>query len=412
LTTHGIHDELYNMQWSLEQIHARDAWEVADGSAEVKVAIVDNAVRASHEDLVANRWVNLLEIADNQLDDDGNGFVDDIYGYDVADDDNNPEPPVGSLNSGNFTHGTHCAGIAAASTGNATGIASIGNGIRFISVKCTPDTYTTNTLTESYAGVDYAIAAGADIISMSFGSTHQFMTWNALIDAAAANNILMIAAAGNNDDETIFYPAGYDYVLAVGSTTTDDSKSSFSSYGSWVDVMAPGSGIYSTLPESGDTYGNLSGTSMACPLVAGLLKSTDPEMSVERLKNAIASGCENIDAQNPEYVGKMGAGRINAYRSIQRALLATEEVTKADGILKFYPNPNQGNFTIRAGADMNGTSQLTVFNQLGQNVYQQEISLSMERQEVPVQITGLSKGLYTIRLANGSEMQHATLVIE
>jgi len=401
-------------QWSLDKIHAAQAWEVAAGSARVKVAVVDNAILGSHEDLIANRWTNPLEIPDNQIDDDGNGFIDDVYGYDVADMDKDPEPPANALNTGNFTHGTHCAGIAAGTTGNGIGISSIGNGIQFISVKCTPDSYTTNTLTESYAGVDYAIAAGADIISMSFGGTHDYQTWQVLIQAAQEDGILMIAAAGNSNNETMFYPAGYTYVIAVGSTTLNDGKSSFSNYGNWVDVMAPGSGIYSTLPENGNTYGNLSGTSMACPLVAGLaglLKSTDTTMTVEKLRGLIFGGCDNIDAENEAYIGNIGAGRINAFRSMENAILGVETLTKAAN-LQLYPNPNNGRFTVAAEKGMEGEGTLLVFNALGQAVYQQDIALYDVAQAVPVHVDGLSKGFYTVRLISNNRMQNASLVIE
>lgn len=403
-----------SQQWSLEKINAAQAWNVAEGSSTIKVAIVDNAILASHEDLITNRWTNPLEIPNNHSDDDGNGFVDDIYGYDVADMDKNPEPPANALNTGNFTHGTHCAGIAAGTTGNGIGISSIGNGIQFISVKCTPDSYTTNTLTESYAGVDYAIAAGADIISMSFGGTHNYQTWDILIQAAQEEGILMVAAAGNSNNETVFYPAGYSYVIAVGSTALHDDKSSFSNFGEWVDVMAPGSGIYSTLPENGDTYGNLSGTSMACPMVAGLaglLKSTDPTMTVQKLKGLIFGGCDNINGENEAYIGKVGAGRINAFRSMENAILGVETLTKAEN-LKLYPNPNKGNFTIQAENGMEGEANLSVFNALGQAVYQQDIALFQAAQAVPVAIDGLNKGFYTIRLVSNNRMQHASLVIE
>ena len=132
------------------------------------------------------------------------------------------------------------------------------------------------------------------------------------------SGITFVAAAGNDNTSQVFYPAGYNYVISVASTTSSDSKSSFSNYGTWIDIAAPGSSIYSTIPNN--TYGTQSGTSMACPLVAGLcglLKSYNPALTPDEIENCLDQSADNIDAQNPSYVGDLGAGRINALGALQ-----------------------------------------------------------------------------------------------
>ncbi len=313
-------DPLTVNQYAITNINAQNAWSLSTGRRSVKVAIVDDEVRLDHEDLTANRWVNPNEIPNNGIDDDGDGYIDDVNGYDVADMDPDPNPPPTATNSFQ-THGTHCAGIADAVGNNSTGIASIGFGLSLIGVKCNPDTITSASLIYyAMEGVQYAIAANADVISMSWGGDGFSITDQNVFDAAWAQGIVMVAAAGNNSSSTIFYPAGYNHIVSVGSTTNTDVISGFSDFGSWVSVMAPGSGIYSTLAGSNSSYGYLSGTSMATPMVAGLcglIKSYDTLLTNAQIVSCLESSCDNIDAQNPGFIGQMGSGRINAFAALQ-----------------------------------------------------------------------------------------------
>ena len=293
-------------QYALDVIEAENAWDINKGSANVVIAIVDNGVNIDHEDLSGNLWVNSGEVPGNGFDDDLNGYTDDVNGYDAADRDGNPNPPAGAPFA--FTHGSHCAGIATADTDNGVGIASIGYSVSLMSVKATRDNSDGNTLSAAFEGVDYALTAGADIISMSFGSSSGLSTWDVLINQAQTQGVLMVAAAGNDNSEDVFFPAGYDYVVSVGATDPNDNRASFSNYGSTIDVMAPGTNILSCLHDGNNNYVQLNGTSMACPLVAGLtglLLSYDSSFSVQELKQFLASGCDNIDAQNPDFINKM-----------------------------------------------------------------------------------------------------------
>lgn len=331
-------------QWSLEKIDAEQAWDITTGTSSVVVAIVDNAVLHSHQDLVANRWINTTE--QNGIigfDDDLNGYTDDIYGFDVADGDGNPEPPSGTLNSSAFKHGTHVAGIAAAATNNNIGVASLGYNCRFMSVKCSPNSGTGDELPNAQDGVFYAMRAGADIISMSYGGSGGALVSELILNQAYAAGIVLIAAAGNQGTNDEHFPAVYSNVIAVGATDQNDAKASFSNYGNWVDVMAPGVNIYSTLPENGNTYGNLGGTSMATPLVAGLaalVLSNEPGFTPAQVKAKIQQGCENIDAQNAGLTGQLGAGRINAFHTLSP--VGVEETLSVNPF-QIYPNPVQNN---------------------------------------------------------------------
>jgi PKD repeat protein len=305
-------DPSYGSQWHLSTINASGAWNYYSTGSNIKIAIVDNAIDRNHQDLSGNLWVNPGEIASNSIDDDGNGYIDDINGYDVGDNDNNPNPPNNS-----FDHGTHCAGISSARSNNSIGIASMGYSCKLMCVKATSSSASPSSVTDGYDGVVYAVSAGADVISMSWGGSGSSTTAQNIITWASQQGAVLIAAAGNNNVNTMFYPAGYVECIAVAATSSNDGKASFSNYGSWIDVSAPGNNIYSTLPSNG--YGNMSGTSMACPLVAGLaglMLSLNPLLTPTDIRNCIQNNAVNINAQNPSYIGQLGSGRIDANASM------------------------------------------------------------------------------------------------
>ncbi|MFN8417383.1 MAG: S8 family serine peptidase [Cytophagaceae bacterium] len=325
-------NDVNSQQWNLPKINASQAWDFTTGSSKV-IAIVDDAVRLTHEDLAANIWNNPLEIAGNGIDDDGNGYIDDVNGYDVADDDNNPMTPATATNS-EFTHGTHCSGIAAGVTNNGVGIASIGFNNKIMAVKCKPSSDLGGSLPYAYTGLAYAIDAGADVISMSWGGYYYSATYQLLFDVAYDAGIVCVAAAGNSDTDVPMYPASYNHVISVAATNQNDIKASFSNYGSTIDVSAPGVNIYSTLAGSNNAYGMLSGTSMACPLVSGLcalMLSYNPLLTPDELERCLKDNATNIDNLNPSYTGLLGAGRIDAYLSmlcLQKEPIAEFDVDK------------------------------------------------------------------------------------
>ncbi len=300
------------VMWNLNKISATQAWDIEKGGKGIVVALVDDGMDTSHPDLQPALWHNINEIKGNAIDDDGNGFVDDFFGWDVADNDNIPHVTPAN----NLTHGTHCAGTIGARTDNGTGISGIGFNVKIMPVKCGRNGQ--GTIYNAYSGVEYAIENKARVISMSWGGYGYSRTFQTLFDVAHSNNIVCVAAAANDNTDAKAYPAAYNHVIAVGNTDNNDAKHWSSNYGTWVDVMAPGSNIYSTLP--GNTYGYKTGTSMACPLVAGLcalMISKNPYISNDDVESCLKSACDNINNQNTGYISKIGAGRINAYNALK-----------------------------------------------------------------------------------------------
>lgn len=392
---HYTPNDFKSQQWHLSKINALQAWDINKGSSSIVIAIVDNGVRLTHSDLKANIWTNPGEIAGNSLDDDFNGYTDDINGYDVADNDNNPNPPPNTTDSGPFNHGTHCAGIASAATDNSNGISSIGFNAKIMAVKCTPNSATDQSLTNAYDGVYYAIRAKANIISMSFGAEQTSLTGQNLFTTAHNKGIILVASAGNDNKNTLFYPAAYNFVIAVGATDQNDKKASYSNFGSWVDVMAPGNSIYSTLAGSDNSYGNLGGTSMAAPLVAGLaslVKAKNPGFTPDQIEAALKKGCEKIDALNSGFEGQLGAGRINAYYAINPGAIEVPLVSLTSG-LSIYPNPANDKLNL----NLNNASQaqdIAIINSVG--VKQEFKTLITAENQMQFDISNFPSGVYFV----------------
>ncbi len=320
----------------LTQINAQNAWNVfnstANGNSNITVAIVDNAIQRTHTDLTANIWTNPGEIAANLIDDDQNGYVDDVNGWDPADGDNNTIPTNPAMD-----HGTHCSGIAGARTDNATGVASIGWNIKIIPVKCAKNGDPTTSVSYGYQGIIYAAKTKARVISCSWGGTGAPSTAaQSIIDYAWNKGCVIFCSAGNDNDAVLHYPAAYNNVFSVASCNGANVKSGFSCYGTWVDITAPGENINSTIPTN--AYVNYSGTSMACPLVAGLaglMLSKYPWMSQNNVLNCISSTAANIYtiAANSAYTPNLlGAGRIDAYQ----AMLCAASYTGSLPVANFF----------------------------------------------------------------------------
>jgi serine protease len=354
-------DSLYAQEQHLAQIFAEQAWAIhkgENGSGDVIIAIIDTGVDWDHEDLQSNVWQNLAEDADgdghtmefnglqwvldpgdlNGVDDDGNGFVDDLIGWNFVGSNGDPNPyPENPL----WYHGTHCAGISNGVTNNGIGIASITWNLTVMPV-CV-DQY--NTFPYAWDGIIYAAENGADIISNSWGGGSYSIAGQEVVTYAAGLGSIVVAAAHNYDNTILMYPASYQHVISVASVNFDDTKASYSNYNLAVDVSAPGGGtdggILSTIP--GNLYAPVSGTSMATPLVAGclgLLKSYHPDWSNDQLITQLLGTADNIDSLNPNYVNMLGSGRVNAYR-----MLSEENVMpflKLD-LVSFNPADENGN---------------------------------------------------------------------
>lgn len=390
-------DDVQGEQYNLGLINAFQAWDITRGDTNITIAIVDNAVRYTHEDIAPNRWTNYAEL--NGLpgvDDDLNGYVDDIYGYDPADLDGDPAPPGTTTNNSPFIHGTHVAGIASGSTNNTTGMASLGYNVRLMSVKASADTSDGNSIIAGYEGILYAANAGADVINMSWGSTESSQTNQNFINAIAQMGIVLVAAAGNNGSDNEFYPAAYDNVIAVGNTNKDDVKVSFSNYGDYIDVMAPGKFILSAFAEDDISYGLLGGTSMSSPHVAGLaglVLSVDPTLTPTEVEELIEKGCDNIDLNNFSFVGELGAGRINAYKTLSFVIEGT--FPNDFNPLWIYPNPSvNGDLTITTTDSLLVLTEVIIYDVTGRPVITVSLDL-VNSTSLPIS-NNLPSGAYVI----------------
>jgi thermitase len=266
-------DPSFSEQWALEKIGAVDAWDTQTGSHEVVVAVIDTGVDTGHADLAANIWTNPTEVAGNGIDDDQNGYVDDVHGYDFLENDGTPNDETSAQNPG---HGTHCSGIIGAVGNNGQGISGISQSVSLMALRFIGPTGQGD-LMGAIKAIDYAIDNKADIISASWGASVAAAQAQPLIEAigrASDAGLIFVAAAANNgasNDTTPMYPANADFpnLISVAASDNADNKPQWSNYGkARVDLAAPGVDILSTIPGN---YSNLSGTSMATPLVAGLV---------------------------------------------------------------------------------------------------------------------------------------------
>jgi thermitase len=267
-------DPQRSKQWSLLKVQAEEAWRIQRGARKTIVAVIDTGVDYAHEDLKNRIWNNEKEIAGNGIDDDKNGFVDDTRGWNFFGKNNNPMDETSDKNPG---HGTHCSGIIGAQGDNDIGISGIAPNIsimpvRFLGADGSGDLYT------AALAIDYATNNGADVISASWGAAvtrDQVKPILEAIERAGQKGVIFVAAAANDgksNDTREVYPAnaGFKNVISVAASNSEDQKPSWSNYGAaTVDLAAPGADIFSTLPDN--KYGNLSGTSMATPLVAGMV---------------------------------------------------------------------------------------------------------------------------------------------
>jgi len=285
-------------------IDAPDAWGITTGSSSVVIAVIDTGVDYTHPDLAANIWTNPGEIADNRKDDDGNGYTDDIRGWNFVSDDNDPDDDYG--------HGTHCAGIIAAVGDNNLGVTGICWKACIMPLKFL-DSSGNGYTSDAISAILYANQAGADVISLSWGGTVYSRALKEAIDESSA----VVACAAGNDgadsDRSPVYPAAYtsSQIISVAATDCNDKLASFSNYGATsVDIAAPGVQIRSTWPDY--QYRYLSGTSMATPHVSGvaaLLKASDSTLTATTIREKITGSADEIPALHGKAVS---GGRLNA----------------------------------------------------------------------------------------------------
>ncbi len=441
--------------WGLDRMRLPDAWDIHHGESEILVATLDSGCDIYHPDLARNQWVNPGEdlnhngiwdqTDNNNIDDDGNGFLDDLTGWDfvsatpdifpdwihpLVDEDYGPRdnhayPDV-------VGHGTHVAGIAAAVTNNEIGVASASWNVRHLPLRFMfayldndGNLNTTSYLDDAAPAIQYAAENGARVLNMSWGDANDYASLRHALSYARDFSVLLVAAAGNTGTTERNYPAAYANVLAVSSTDPLDHKSTFASYGGWIDFCAPGQNIMSTFSnnrfhEYDYTYQN--GTSMSSPFIAaiaGLLLNYNPDFTATDLEIILRSTCDNIDDLNPTYAWQLGYGRVNAYQAIQMAQDLSVEpgnnLPIKHEILSIYPNPFNSTAVVEVSLNSSEFFKLYMYNLLGELT----VTLAEGRFSPGVHLfhlnqTGFATGSYFIRAEfdDGSEETKKAVVIK
>jgi len=422
-------DPLYSAQWYLQKIGAPYAWQIKTESPKITVAVLDTGVDIDHPDLRRNIWVNEREIPENKIDDDRNGFIDDVNGWDFVNKVADPRPKfqAGFIDD-EINHGTIVAGIIAAEGNNNFGISGVTWRAQIMPLKVLDDKGegTTNNVVRA---VDYAINNGADIINLSFIILADVPELREVIERAYRANIILVATAGNEGqhnishslDEEKVYPVCYDggknMVIGVAATDTLDQKTAFSNYGfACVDIAAPGVSFmgltvynpyqrYQGNPFNNYYQGYWYGSSMAAPIISGslaLLKAINPKLSREELIDKLLTNAFNVSRLNPGYLGQLGRGRVDlaaaalaVYNDLINSwnYIVTSSLTTALVNVKIFDNNNNpvtefkpfgekekaaegvslttgdvdqdGQAEIIVGANISGVPQVRVFDKSG-----------------------------------------------
>jgi hypothetical protein len=334
-------DSLINQQWALSKIDAFSGWNITQGSSNILLGLIDTGIDYNHPDLKNKVFINPGETGidntgkdkkSNKVDDDANGFIDDFMGWDFTDRvgfpfdstggdyldwDNNP------MDENSYSHGTAVTGIIGAETNNISGIAGVAPKIKILNLRAfDPGGYGEED--DVAAAILYAVQMGVKAINMSFGDNSFSLVLRDVIRYAYSQNVILVASSGNSSSTSPHYPSGYSEVICVGNSTQDDYVASSSNYGSTLDLVAPGTGILTTIRNGNYTLFN--GTSAAAPFVtaaAGLILSVH-EYSNEEVKQIIKSTTDDID--QPGWDLKSGAGRLNIFKAL---------TTLAPAIVKF-----------------------------------------------------------------------------
>ncbi len=332
-----VPDDLYfPNQWGVSKIECPAGWDFETGDFSALVSIVDQGVDYNHEDLAGNWW----------------------GGYDYYSMDGDPMPNPAD------DHGTHCSGIACAVTDNTVGVSGVAGGWHpqqgcgIMGMRAGAGQFV-NTQA-AINSINYSASNGAAVISMSWGGYGFNAALNSALQAAHSQGCVLVAAAGNDNTQAIHYPAGYSNVIAVAATTWDDRRASWSNYGTWIDVCAPGENIQST--SNDNSYASYSGTSMSTPFVAGLaglLRSQNPAWTNTQIENQIFNTCDDIDSLNPGFAGLLGHGRINVFLALGTHMRSFLTVTD------YVVDDSSGDADGRAEAGETVDFTITLHNESG-----------------------------------------------
>ncbi len=399
-------DPRFDEQWFLTHIHADDCWNMVRGDTTRKaiIGIVDSGVYWDHPDLAGNIWINypedlnhngVLDSGDiNHVDDDGNGYADDVLGWDFGNRDNNPIEDMPY-------HGTIVAGCASEVTDNGTGAAGIGFSARLL---CAKITNSQGVVVGAYQGFVYAADNGADVINCSFASRSHSQTEQNIINAAYQDGSYIVAAAGNDNGQDTTYPAGYEHVLAVTGVDENDQLIPGFGYGNWVDVCAPGSNMLSTWGPEGYVTGE--GTSISSPVASGLaalIRAWLPSYNPDQVDSLIKISADSIGGQNPNWPQAI---LINAASWLH--FVGIDELPIPDEITldQNYPNPFNTRTIIKYKLASAAEVSIDIYDILGRKIDTLASGLHSAGEHTVIWDAGdLASGVYFYRLKAGEELR-------
>jgi thermitase len=418
-------DPSFATQWHLRNlstpgadIHATDGWSWTTGTSAVIVGILDSGGDWDHPDLASRIWSNPGEIPGNGVDDDGNGYVDDVRGWDFVNNDNNPMDDHG--------HGTNVSGIVGAATNNGQGVAGVNWNCRLLLAK---NLDATNSGFYSWwtASIYYAANAGARVLNMSEGGLSFSTPMRDAVDYANGLGALVCVAMMNANSSTPYYPVNYTNTIAVGATNSSDRRAvpfcwgGGSSYGSHIELVAPGDLIYSTLWN--DTYGYFCGTSQATPQVsaaAALVWAVYPSLTNAMVRSLLLSNADDQVGDpledTPGFDIYYGYGRLNLDRTLSAATaLAVEPGAPARSLdVAIAPNPVVGLAALRYRLPAEGAIEWALYDLAGRRVLvQTRHEAGAGEGTAALDVAGLASGVYTLRFTvqgGGSVMRRVAIV--
>jgi hypothetical protein len=366
-------DDLFLKQDYLQKVNAQKAWDLATGSG-ITIAVLDSGIDINHPDLKDNIWVNPREIPRDNIDNDNNGYIDDVRGWDFVDHDNNPSPDFyknclidKTCSEVGLYHGTIIAGVAAARGNNGEGIIGLAHEAKIMPIKVLDDDGTGN-MRSVIEGINYAINRNVDIINLSLVGVNKSELLDSFLKKAHDKGIVIVAASGNDNDEYGGFDLNKDplypvcdnsldnIVIGVGALSNDGDKSNISNYGSTcIDISTVGENFYSTIFYNSnnelfkDAYsGWWSGTSVATALVSGtaaLVKSVNPKITNREIEKIIINNSSPFDNLDPRYEGEMGSGSLDAFLAVkfladQTEVAPQEEIIVDKNYLMASPKSN------------------------------------------------------------------------
>ncbi len=414
-------DQYFSRQWGLynngtfnlspsivgADVKMREAWEITTGSSEISIAIMDTGIRMNHPEFAGRILENPNEVV-NGIDDDGNGLIDDLYGWDFVNNDNTPTDDHG--------HGTNVTGITVANGNNGIGYAGVDWNCKLLPLKVL-NSNNSGSYSDMIASIYYAINRNVNVISMSIGGSSYSQGLYDAVLAAYNANIPFIACMMNHNNSATYYPAAFPQVIAVGSTDPNDYRSapffwdpsSGSNYGNHIDVVAPGNFIYGLSYASNTHYDSYwGGTSQATPLVAGivtLMLSIKPNLMIEEIRSILRTTAQDLVGRTSEDIPGFdpyhGAGRVNAYQALLTVQYLSTH-TMNSPVVSVYPNPTQDKLYIETEYEVR---DIQIYDLTGRFIKRIENTFEVD-------MSTFHKGVYLLKISTTNNHIIETKVIK